>query len=71
MLLQSHKRVPNWEGTRPFLPDFQFRSDLKFCNRTQPKLIICYAKSVIYIMSSDVIREATITVIKLDGVKVH
>jgi len=35
------------------------------------RLTVCYAKSIIYVVSSDVIREATIIIAKFDGVKVH
>jgi len=35
------------------------------------RLTTCYAESVIYIVSLDVIREATTTATKFDGVKVH
>ena len=35
------------------------------------KLTIYYAKSIIYTMSSDIIREATIIIIKLNSIKVY
>ena len=35
------------------------------------KLTICYAKSVIYAMSLDIIGEATIIIAELDSVEVH